>query len=161
MMQFHRRKANQNKREDLQDDRQSTHERTLRGGRLCRDFLFSLGMSHLRFTLFFTRPACRRGRSALVLVMPARPHNAISGILAGGDPGFRHCDFFALAPIGPSGDVFCVSSCCFQRMACSVLGTQVALSHHFSLRRVMMPPFHCFCFLVVGFLFCCLFSVCG
>ena len=40
-----------------------------------------------------------------MLVIPARPRIAISGILAG-DPGFRHCDFFALAPIGPSGVVF-------------------------------------------------------
>ena len=37
------------------------------------------------YPLFFTRPAYRRGRCALVQVMPARPHNAISGILAGGE----------------------------------------------------------------------------
>ena len=33
------------------------------------------------------------------------------------DPGFRHCDFFALAPIGPSGNFFCFLSCSFQRTA--------------------------------------------
>ena len=36
----------------------------------------------------FTRPAYRCDRCALVLVMPARPRSAISGILAGGIPGF-------------------------------------------------------------------------
>ena len=50
-------------------------------------------MSHCRFTLFFTRPAYRRGRYALVLVMPARPHNAISGILAGRILGFGIATF--------------------------------------------------------------------
>ena len=35
-----------------------------------------------------SRPTCRYDRCALVLVMPARPRFAISGILAGGIPGF-------------------------------------------------------------------------
>ena len=44
-------------------------------------------------------------------------------------------------------------------MACSVLGTQVALLHHFSLRRVVMLPF-LFCSWFLLFLFC-LFFVAG
>ena len=72
--------------QDPQDDCQSTHERTLRGGRLfCH---FSLCMSHHSFTFFFTRPAYRLGRCAMVPVMPARLHHAISGILAGRILGF-------------------------------------------------------------------------
>ena len=51
-------------------------------------------MSHCRFTpIFFTRLAYRRGRCALVLVMPARPRIAISGILAGGILGFGIATF--------------------------------------------------------------------
>ena len=73
------------------DDCQSTRERTLRGARLLLPF--SPCMSHFRFTLFFTRPAYRRGRYALVLVMPARLHNAISGILAGRILGFGIATF--------------------------------------------------------------------
>ena len=75
------------------------------------------------------------------------------------DPGFRHCDFFALAPFGPSGDVLGFVLVCFQRMACSVLGTQVALLHHFSLQRFMMSPLHWFllCGWLLLFLFCLLF----
>ena len=33
--------------------------------------------------------------------MPARLHNAISGILAGGDPGFRDCDLFWVGTTRP------------------------------------------------------------
>ena len=74
------------------DDRQSTHERTLRGGRtlllsrfhsVCLTFVSRSFHPHL-----FTRPAYRCDRCALVPIMPARPRFAISGILAGGIPGF-------------------------------------------------------------------------
>ena len=126
--------------EDLQDDRQSTHEKTLRGGLFLT--LFSLRMSHHSFTIFFTRPAYRLGRYASVLVMPARPHNAISGILAGGILGFGIATFLLWHQ--SAHPVMSLFACCFRRMACSVLGTQVALSHHFSPRRVMMLPFHWF-----------------
>ena len=62
-------------------------------------------MSHHSFTFFFTRPAYRLGRCAMVPVMPAAsPCNLRDP--GWEDPGFRHGDFFALAPNGPSGD-FC------------------------------------------------------
>ena len=79
------------------DDCQSTHERTLRGGRalllppsnsVCLTFVSLTFHTHL-----FTRMAYRYGRCALVLVMPARPRFAISGILAGGIPGFGIATF--------------------------------------------------------------------
>ena len=77
---------------------------------------FSLGMSHCRFPPLFHTPGISTWLMWLVPVMPARSRNAISGILAGGDPGFRHCDFFALAPVGSSGNVFLLFSCWFQRI---------------------------------------------
>ena len=49
-----------------------------------------------------------------------------------GDPGFRLCDFFCLAPVGPSGDVFGFVLLLLQWMACSVRGTQAAWSLRFS-----------------------------
>ena len=39
------------------------------------------------------------------------------------NPGFPHCDFFALAPNGPSLWCFWLVLVCFQWMACSVYGT--------------------------------------
>ena len=89
--------------------------------------------------------------------MPARPHNAISGILAGGILGFGIVTFF-LWHLSAHPVLFLVS-CCFQRMACSVLGTQAALSQHFSLRRIMILH-STDSFFVVGFCFlfvCCSF----
>ena len=70
---------------------------------------FSLCMSHCRFTLvFLTRPVYRRGRCALVLVMPARPRIAISGILAGGSR-VSTLRLFYLAPVGRWCFWFCPS----------------------------------------------------
>ena len=79
------------------DDCQSTYERTLRGLRCCCCLLFTLYVSlpfHFRFTLIFSHCLAYRGdRCALVLVMPTRLRDAISGILAGGIPGFGTATF--------------------------------------------------------------------
>ena len=59
-------------------------------------------MSHFRFTFvspprFSHSSAYRDDRYALVLVMPARLRDAISGILAGGIPGFGTTTFLVFA----------------------------------------------------------------
>ena len=81
---------------NFHDDRQSTHERTLRGGRTLL-LSFSLCMSHFRFTVVshssFHSPSISIRSMWMVLVMPARPRFAISGILAGGIPGFGIATF--------------------------------------------------------------------
>ena len=61
-------------------------------------------MSHLRFTFgspsyLFTQLGNQGDRCALVLVMPARLRDAISGILAGGIPGFGTAFFCSNAII--------------------------------------------------------------
>ena len=65
-----------------------------------------LSMSHFRFTLLFHSP----GISAWSICIGAcHACTALQCDLRDpgwGDPGFRHCDFFALAPIGLSGNVF-------------------------------------------------------
>ena len=81
----------------LDDDRQRTHEDSERPLDIAA-VSFSLGMSHFRFTLVspprFSHGSAYRGdRCASVLVMPARLRDAISGILAGGIPGFGTTTF--------------------------------------------------------------------
>ena len=93
-------------------------------------------MSHFRFTLFFHSPGISTWSICIGACHACTASQCDLRDPGWGDPGFRHCDFFALAPIGPSGVVF--GFFCFQRMACSVLGTQVARSQHFSLLRSMM-----------------------
>ena len=88
--------------------------------------------------------------------MPARPRIAISGILAGGIPGFGIATF-CLAPVGPSGDVFVLVLLLLQWMACSVRGTQAAWSLRFSpvVHDAFIPLF--LVFVVFGwfvFVFC-------
>ena len=79
------------------------------GGRLFRVFVFTRYVSLSFHHLFFTRPAYRCGRCALVPVMPARPHNAISGILAGRIPGFGIVTFLLWHPTAHPCDVFGLS----------------------------------------------------
>ena len=113
-------------------------------------------MSHCRFTpIFFTRPAYRRDRCALVLVMPARPRIAISGILAGGSR-VSALRLFCLAPVGSSGDVFGFVLLLLQWMTCSGRGTQAAWSLRVTI-HFMMLSFHCF--LCLWFLFVCCFCL--
>ena len=59
--------------------------------------------------------------------MPARPQNAISGMLAGGIPGFGIVSFLLWHPTAHPCDVF-VFLCCLLWMACSEYGTQAAIS---------------------------------
>ena len=108
--------------EDLHDDRQSTHERTLRGGRFVTSFL-------TRYVSLSFHPPFSLARQSTWSICIGACHACTASQCdlrdpGWGDPGFRHCDFFALAPIGPSGVV--LGFFCFQRMACSVRGTQVA-----------------------------------
>ena len=71
-------------------------------------------MSHFRFTLVspprFSHSSAYRGdRCASVLVMPARLRDAISGILAGGIPGFGTTTFL----LGTSrSSCFVLALCC-------------------------------------------------
>ena len=97
----------------VNDDRQSTYERTLRGLRCCCCLLFTLYVSlpfHFRLTLIFSHCLAYRGvRCALVLIMPARLRDAISGILAGGIPGFGTSTFL----LGTSrSSCYCSAFCC-------------------------------------------------
>ena len=109
-----------------QDDCQSTHERTLRGGRLLCDFLFTRYVSPSFHPLFHS-PGISTWSMCIGACHACTASQCDLRDPGWEDPGFRHCDFFALAPNGPSGDVFGFVLVFFQRMACSVLGTQVAL----------------------------------
>ena len=83
------------------DDRQSTYERTLRGGRTLL-LSFSLCMSHSRFTVvshsFFHTPGISM-RSMCIGACHACTASLCDLRDPGwGDPGFRHRDFFAWHP---------------------------------------------------------------
>ena len=113
--------------------------------------------------LFFTRPAYRRGRCALVPVMPARPHNAISGILAGRIPGFGIVTFLLWHPTAHPCDVFGLFLSVSNGWPARYMAHKLPLLHYFSLRcdhDVLNIPLIASSFCV--WLCCCSFLfVCG
>ena len=118
---------------DLCDDRQSTHERTLRGGRTYR-FFFTLYVSqsfHCRFTLIFSHARhidaidvhwCLSCLHGLALRSPGswRGGSRVSALRLS-----------CLAPVGPSGDLDGLVLLLLQWMTCSGRGTQAAWSLRF------------------------------
>ena len=120
-------------------------------------------MSHFRFTLvspprFLHSSAYRGDRCASVLVMPARLRDAISGILAGGIPGFGTTTFL----LGTSR-----SSCLVLALCCCFKDDLLRTGH----TSCLVITSHCrhwtyhsncdFLFFVFGFgVSCCLFWPC-
>ena len=205
-----------------QDDCQSTLERTLRGGRLSRIFVFTRYVSPSFHPRLFTRPAYRYGRryprgwvgmAALLYRSQTAgggsiPRWSVSkpqvvtrrkargadqkrkayrcGRCAFGachackasqcdlrdpgweDPGFRHCDFFALAPYGLSWWCFWLFLVCFPTDG---LPSTWHISCHVTLLFTAVRPWCSHstdCFLVVLFVvfvlrvvFCVLLVVAG
>ena len=88
-----------------QDDRQSTQERTLRGGRLCRYFLFhSVCLTVVSPSFSLARRVGVVDMHWCLLCLHGFTMRSPGSWLGGS--WVSACDSFALAPIGPSGDVF-------------------------------------------------------
>ena len=123
---------------------------------------------------FFSHSSAYRGdRCALVLVMPARLRDAISGILAGGIPGFGTTTFL----LGTSrSSLLCLAfSCCFNddllrtgHISCLVITFHRCYGYVIPLRDVLVLVVFLFVLFLCGFVAwlcwfgCCVFfSRCG
>ena len=133
-------------------------------------------MSHCRFT--FVSPSYFHTLGISMLSMCIGACHACTASLCDlrdpgwGNPGFRHCDYFCLAPVGSSGDFDVFVLLLLRWMTCSGRGTQAAWSLR-SICSVFMLSFHglvafffgMFCFagfavLVLVGVFSCFFGCC-